>query len=232
MKARRRHELKENVLARELVQLREFFSRYGTWMLTGVIAAGLVVLIVTRVRSSRRQALYAERVRYAELTRDASMKDDQRLKGLAELAETARDPLTAANAAIAAADLWSRKYVGALIRSSSSEADEARRKAEELYNLVLTRYPQQSRHVAKAHFGLGALAESAGDKQAAEDHYSQAARMLNRGHPTVLEAERRLAALADLREVKFATTLPTRPAATSAPATRPAASGPSEPAGK
>ena len=222
MKAKRRHELKENVLARELVQLKEFFSRYGTWLLVGAAAVGLVLLVVGRVRASRRQALYAERARYAELTRSPSIKEEERLKGLAELAETARDPLTAADAAIAAADLWSQRYIDALVRSASPEADKARRKAEELYNLVITRYAQQSRHVAKAHFGLGALAESAGDKQAAERHYRKASQMLNRGYPVVLEAQRRLAALADFREVRFATTLPTQPTTSTAPA----ASGP------
>ena len=32
MKSKRRHELQENVLAHELVEVKQFFSKYGNWI--------------------------------------------------------------------------------------------------------------------------------------------------------------------------------------------------------
>ena len=55
MKSKRRHELQENVLAHELVEVKQFFSKYGSWIFGGSLAVLIVVLIVWFAHSRGRQ---------------------------------------------------------------------------------------------------------------------------------------------------------------------------------
>ena len=61
MKAKRRHELKENVLAHELGLLRGLFKKYGNWIL-GALVAAVVIFLIVRYFSGREQRRLQEAV--------------------------------------------------------------------------------------------------------------------------------------------------------------------------
>jgi len=228
MKSRRRHELKENVLAQELGKLKEIFSKYGNWILVG-LAAAVIVLLIVRHYTGRESARYREdKAQFEKLLTDEKIPEKDRLAGLTALAETAKDPVLAASAAIWAGDFCCERYLRALHSSDASEAQDYRRKAEDLYKMIISAHPERKLFVAKAHLGLGVLAENAGDFAAAEQQYRNVAPLVNSGYPVAQEAARRL----EMRQawsqpVEFATTLPTQPATATAPAaTAPAAEKP------
>ena len=241
MKAQRRHELKENVLAHELVQVKEFFGRYGTWILIAVAAAAVVYLGYGRLKTSR-QAEYAnEKTRYTELVVTREMKPQERAEGLANLFETARNPVIAAAAGLEAGQTWARMHMDALVRSDvvpTEQADTYRRKAQEMFEKVLAAQPEKLWTQAGAHEGLALVAENmalaavtAGDETAtkqyvaqAQEQYQEVARLLGPSDPATRNARERIEALNHIGPIRFATTLPapeTQPAPATAPATAP-----------
>lgn len=225
MKAKRRHELKENVLAHELGEIKAFFGKYGNWVLAGVTAVAVVLLVVWYYHraSTRREA--EEQGQYTRLTRHADVEDEERLKGLVEMVETAKDPVVAAGSAVYLGEFCYNKYVDALRRGNRHEAQDWRKKAEQYFRLTIEKYPDRKVYLTKAHLGLGDLALNAGDLASAEAQYEKAGRSVHAAHPLAMNAQRKLRDLKTLSEpVRFATTTQaTQPAAPAAsgPATRP-----------
>lgn len=221
MKARRRHELKENVLAHELGQLKEFLGKYGNWVFGG-LAAAVIVLLVARHYVGRGQARYDEdKQRLEQLQQDAKLLPGQRLDKLTGLLETIENPVLAAEAAVWAGDLCVDEQLKALHEANRSEAAGYASKAEGYYTQVISKYPDTKLFVAKAHLGLGILAENAGAPAKAKEHYEEILRLVNSGYPVAQEAKRRLGMhQAWSRPVRFSTA-PAEPTTATAPATGP-----------
>lgn len=233
MKARRRHALKENVLAHELGEIKSFFSRYGNWVLAGVVAVVIVVLVVLYYQKLSKKRLADEAAEYERLARYANIEEDVRLNGLIELAETAKDPVVGAGSAVYVGDICSHKRLDALRRANHPAARDWRQKAERFYRLVIERYPERKLFQAKAHLGLGVLAEDGGELESARAAYEQARRSVNDAYPVAREAQRRLANLQAWSEpVRFATTTQASQPATGPSATQPASRPAKAPAGE
>jgi tetratricopeptide (TPR) repeat protein len=224
MKADRRHELKENALSSELLTLWGFLKRHGNliaWVALG--AAIVVLLIVWSVRSSRAAD---ERLRdqYYELTLRAET-DESVLNGLRELSDNKKNPQIAALAAVGVGD---RLSLLAAINPAQRQA--MIREAADYYDKAIRSAGDQAYIVAKAHFGLAKLNETAGDFEAAKRHYQAAIGAVPVGDPVRKQAEDGLAKLDNLRTpVLMAATAPatepdTQPAtqAATTPATGPA----------
>jgi len=212
MKAQRRHELKENVLAHELTKLREIFAKYGNWIV-GALAAAAIVLLVARYYVGRGEAQYmSEKARFERLV-GGELKDDERLEGLEDMAHNATDEVLGASSAIWAGSFCADRFLKAL-QVSPAEAARHRKKAEEFYRIVLSKYPGRKLFAAKAQLGLGVMAENAGDRTAAMERYRQVAPLVHGRHPVAVEAMRRLNRLRQsrTRPARFATTRATQPA--------------------
>jgi len=228
MKSNRRHELRENVLAHELVNIKEFFSRYGNWILTSVTVVALVLVVWMYYRGRVERRFSSEKTDLVKYTRQPGLTEDERLDGLIGLAETAKDTLVGSRAAVRAGDFCSQKYLDAIRRSDSLQTQQWREKAERYYRLAIDKYPNRKPLAAKAYLGLGILAESAGDAAAAEANYDQVGRLVHAGFPAAIEARRRSRLLQGwLEPVRFATTTQsTQPASSPSTAPRPASTLP------
>ncbi len=228
MKSQRRHELKENVLAHELGQMKRFFNRYGNWIWGVGLAVLIVVLIAWHYRSRSAAELVEQRSRFESLRNDVLDPDKQAsaLTGLIDLAENASDPVVSASACLYVANFHAGQHGIALIRSETDKSLEHRKKAEKYYRLVVDRHSQRKIFVAKARFGLGVLAENAGDWTSARSEFEHVRRIVGEGFPVAVDAGLRLKQLDVWRkQVRFSTTMPsitptTMP--TTAPATMPA----------
>ena len=229
MKAQRRHELHENVLAHELGRIKVFFNRYGNWIMGLAVAVLVVLLVVWHYRSRSAAELIEQSAWYGTLKRDVYVPDKQEsaLEGLIDLAEDARDPLLSASAYMLSADFCAEQYVTGRRRSDSKQATEYREKAKKYYRLVIEKHPDRKVFVAKARLGLGMLAESAADWATAKSEYEQVKRSLDDSFPVSAEAQRRLNNLEVWsKPFRFATTAPATEPATTGPTTKPAQTQP------
>jgi hypothetical protein len=223
MKAKRRRELKENILAHELAQLRQFLGKYGSWIALAIVAVAVVLVVVWRLRAQERATFAREKQELEVLQLHPDMPRKDRLDGFRRLAESAETPVVAASSAVDAANMYSQDAVRAA-DPDGPEARQARENAARYYRMALERHakvkPKLSLTAASAHYGLGILAENQGDKAAARNHYEQALALGGKEH---LAGER----LQRLDEWFAARRFPaTRPATAPATASAPAASGP------
>jgi hypothetical protein len=227
MKAQRRHELKENVLARELDQMRGLLSRYGNWIAGGIAAVVVVFLVVWYYHSRSVRELSEEQARLDSLVSEPNFTDEQRLEGLTGLADHARSPVVGASAAVTAGDMLSERYLDGMRRTPPEDSPQTRQQAEKSYRLAIEKYPERKLFAARAHFGLAVLAETAGDFATAKGEYEQVVRLVDATYPVAVEAQGRLRTLPlHSQPVRFATTTQ----ATQRAATRPAGRGRPAPA--
>jgi len=230
MKAKRRHELQENVLAIELGRLAEFLRRRGNHLATAVLVLALVALAVVYFvkRSGARELALQGRWDRA-MTGDLASpeKAPQRLQELTQLAEQDDEKRIAALASVALGDEFAERQL--LTRQPSERAALASR-ARGWYLRVLSQFPREELAVAKARYGLAKLAESLGQLDKAAEAYRQIKQMSNMtGQPVLYLAEMGLDHLKALESpVRMATTAPaTQP---TQPASRPATTTPAMPA--
>lgn len=222
MKSKRRHELQENVLAHELVQVKQFFSKYGNWIAGGLAAVIIVVLIVwyTGSRAETRTAEEEAQFNLAIRQVHDPAKQGGALASLAELAENAKERLLAARVARFLGDFYSSEHQAAA-KEGSGEAADFMAKAKRYYQMVIAEHSDLKALVAAAHLGLGTLALDSGDAAAAKAEYEKAVK----AHPQCsggLEARRLLKEMKERSgPVHIVTSRPTTAPAT-APATRPA----------
>ena len=222
MKSKRRHELQENVLAQELAQVKQFFSKYGNWIAGGLAAVLIVVLIVWYAHSRAEKRETEEEARFSRAVRqvDDPANEASALASLGELAENAKNRLLAARVAGSLGGFYSSKR-RASVREGSAEAADFMAKAKRYYEIVVREPSQPRQLLASAHVGLGTLAYDAGDVATAKAEYGKAVKAHPQS-PGGLEARRQLAAMAGRSgPVHIVTTLPTTAPAT-VPASRPA----------
>jgi hypothetical protein len=225
MKAKRRHELRENILAGYLTQAKDLLGKYGNWLI-GIVAAVVIIVLVIYTQVNKGQRILAEEKQrleqsagaFSAISGELKPEDKKRLDDLTDLARTAKNEMVAAEAAVAAGDLYSQLSINALVANKNGE--EFAKKAKEMYDLALT-HPKAKRSVAAAHLGLGVLLENAGDIKAAKAEYDELGKLLPMSDPLSAEASGRSNNLANWAlPVKFATTMPST-APTTRTSTRP-----------
>ena len=220
MKSKRRHELQHNVLDAELGKVIGFLQTRGIHLVLGILAVVLiVVLIVTAVNSYHRKR-YDLEVRFAQAITLVSGIEDS-IASLEQLAGQDTDKRIAAMACATLADMY-------VLQTYEDQADVSPERKQSLidqavlyYRQVISDFPDQPVAVAKAHLGLGSLAESRGDFTQALAEYEAIRRIPDPKIQLVgLRAVRNLEALATRRApVAMATTAPATP--TTLPATGP-----------
>ena len=224
MKARRRHDLKQNVLDAELAKGVKFLKKRGAHIAWGVLIAALIIFAVVYIRSRKTSAMGNVQARFRQLTRyadnpglaqdspDASA--DNVLAGFKELAQQDTDERIAALSTVRVGEIYAqRAFVAAATDKTAQEGfleDSAG-----YYRKAIASFPEQSQAVARAHLGLAQLAETRGDLDAARTEYKAVAAMGARAPANMVE----LAA----DSLKKLDKLDTRPLAATAPspATKP-----------
>ena len=238
MKKERRHELSENVLAHELAQAKTFLQRYGNWIigaLSILIIAGLIAWYHHRkVNEELANETYRYQALINSLNKMQSSQDskdvEQCISELEELAQSAKSPIISALSAINVADLMAGRYTYALSQGQAVEAEKYRKKAEKFYQFVLNKHSDRKIFVAKAHFGLGTLAENQGKWEMAISEYQKVRRSLISAYPVVSQAIFRINRIRQWtkpgsKPIRLATTIPaTQPATNSSATTQPTTS--------
>ncbi len=210
MKARRRHELQQNVLDAELARVVEFFRKYGTYMVWGAVIAALVLLVTTYSISKSRERRRNVHARYERAMTDRTITLDERLKDLKALVEQDVDSDIAALACVAVGDHSAARLATARSTAPATERKRFRDEAETYYRKAIARFADRPVIVGRAHLGLALLAESRRDFDAAEAEYHAvlAAAQLQAG-PLADAAAKGLETLDQLRlPVAMATTAP------------------------
>jgi hypothetical protein len=200
MKAQRRHELKQNTLARSLENLPEVSRRHGTKILL-VLAVGLAValLLRSRVTSSRTQAAQAayslnhgrelieqlqeasERIpstQFIPVAREISKGVEQAVQ---QVLDSTDDPALLAEARLVQGDLnWQLASMpdppGATTRPELAlprTDEQLLQAAAEAYQAVLDDPSAPKQAVTTAHLSLAAVAENRRQWEAAREHYQR-----------------------------------------------------------
>ena len=233
MKARRRHQLQENVLAIELGKIAEFLRRRGSYLATGLLIAAVIVLVIVYFwRQSQTKQLWA--IVEWDRVKAGRVAPDQLVGVLTNLAEQSDNDRIAALAGVELGYEYARRLLHA---QHTSERLALLEKAQAWYSLTIQKFPRQKLAVAKAHLGLGKLAETARQWNVAAEHYRRVTMMSDlAGQPVVQLAEAGLRQLNALKEpVRMATSAPATkpvPRPASAPATRPTPGPTTRPAGE
>jgi len=220
MKAKRRHELHENVLGAELTQVIDFFRRRGALIAWGLLIAALIVLVVFYARDKSRKKAFERRSQLDKALMDANLTPTERIGILKDL--SAKNDLIAARATLALGDMFARRMA-----VTGPDADPAAWRtlgdqAAAYYRDAIARFGEMKVQVAKAHLGLAVLAENRRDFEAARSEYEIVANDEGlAGQPVAELAREGLAGLKLLAEgeVRMATTAPAEPA--TQPATQP-----------
>lgn len=160
MKTQRRQELRTNELAQMLDEAREFFQRWGSYVVGGVlVVVVLVALIVYRAKAAE-QALSDAWTQLSELQRNAfftqsreKRRDDEielGFTGLEELAAQAKDPALVFEALSSKGRIAEQLSMMAEAGVDAHYLDEA----EEAYQVLRDRLPENALAVAVALTGL------------------------------------------------------------------------------
>lgn len=236
MKSERRHELKENALASEFGKMRSFFDRYGNYVLL-VAGAAVLIFVVTWVWHGRSQRARAEENALFENAQMSVLEKGPGAKpalaDLANLAENAHVKALGAKAAVLSGDVYLQVYIEAVAKGQEEQAADARKSVEQYYRLALDKYKGQTLQAAQAHYGLGVMHETAGQRDEALKEYKVAAELGGKNYQIgKMAAEAGKALESQSQPARLATTTSApggaivfRPTTSTAPASMPA-SGP------
>ncbi len=198
MKSERRHELKENVLAHELVQFKDFYNKYGKWLITCLFVVLLGWLSYRLYRSSVNKTLADQTLQFDSAQNDLLMGDSQQREAaartLADLARSAKDSILAGRAAARLGDYYVEELRRAL-PGNRPEADEHLANARRYYKLILDKHVDSDVLAARASFGLGALAQDLGEHDEARAHFKKVSSFAQFGSLLALRAKEQLAML-------------------------------------
>lgn len=210
MKSRRRHELQDNVLRKELGMAVEFFRKYSTYIVWGGVLAALVLLVATYSITKSRDRQRDIHARYERAMNDRTIKLDDRLKDLKALAEQDTNRDIAALACLRVGDQSASLLVTAGSSTLKIERKGYRDQAEAYYRKAIAGFGDRPVIVGRAHLGLALLAESRRDFDTAEAEYQVVlATPQLQGGPLADAATRGLETLDELRlPVAMATTAP------------------------
>ena len=211
MKSQRRHELQHNLLDAELGKIIGFFKKYGNYIAWGVLIAALIILVATYSVSKQRRAVTDIHARYDRAMTDSGVKPDDRINDLTALAVQDADSKVAALACIAAGDAYGAKLVTSLAPMSADQRKENIRQAEVYYRMAINNFANRPEIVARAHFGLGRLAENQRNFDTAQTEYQAVLSMplKTSGGTIYAAAKKALEGLDELRTpIPMATTAP------------------------
>ena len=222
MKSRRRHELQENVLGSEITKVVAFFRRRGNVIAWGALVLALIGFVI--VYAQRRSTASAARVhgQFDKAMLDDTATPDERVQILRELIDQDDDRRIAAQAHV---ELGNELAARMLVAGPTIDPLEYKRLAEgatSYYLIVIRTFADQTLPVAEAHLGLGQLAETRGDFDAARMEYQIVLQNKDlSGYPVADRAQMSLDQLDEIaRPVAMASTAPaTQP--TTAPTIQP-----------
>ncbi len=209
MKAKRRHDLQENALGAEIVDIIEFFKKRG-----GTILAVLLIVVVAcalgyYMVSSRTETAAKLQRRLDRAMTDPSLGVEARERELKDLSGT-DDKRIAAVASVELGDHYSRVL---LFGDTSADPGERRQlvdSAGAAYKSVIENDQSPTEALAKARVGLGKLSETLGDLSGARSLYEAVINTPGiEGHAAYGKAVRALEALDSLGEpVRLAASAP------------------------
>jgi TolA-binding protein len=198
MKAKRRHDLQTNQLARFMENMPEFLKLHGNKVLLGVIFIALLIVLMRYRASSAEQrneavslSLGNARNGISELRRaDPMAPPIQQASQRKQVLTAARDSIQTvldesddaaikAQALLARGDLfWTVANLPPVQGAATQPAlqfpqsnDELLKQAETSYQQILKEYPNEKRAVASAQFGLAAIRENQKQFDEAEKIY-------------------------------------------------------------
>ena len=226
MKAKRRHELQENVLSADLAQIVDFFKEKGTTVLVGFLAVVVIAAIVAYAYGSIRDKRIKLRNDLDRALKDRSLSPAQRVGILERLGGQDDDKQIAAQALVNLGDEFARRMLVAGPEADTLQWKDFADAAENYYRRAAQTYPDQRLSVANAHFGLAKLAESRKDLDTARAEYQAVLAVAElEGYPVAGMARQAMENVDDLaKPAPMATTAPAEPETQPATetATRPA----------
>lgn len=213
MKAKRRHQLQENDLARELVKIGQFLKEHGNKLATGALVVAVLIFAYVLFFGGTDTEMLAIQRSWGDIMTGRS-DQARRVEMLQNLTEQTRDRRIAA---LAGAQLGYEYATRALVAGTSSERQANQTAAAQEYQRVLSEFGSYPEAVAKAHYGMAKLHETQGRLNEAAVEYKKVVDQSElTGYPVRLLAEMNLRGLARLREpVNLVSTPPpamTRPA--------------------
>lgn len=227
MKQTRRKELKTNDLSVYLHQMQEWTQQNATYLLVGVAAVVLILVIALVIKRNRYQEMQLAWTEYNDLRQTDPAEKPETLEKIRNLAAQQLD--NADLGALAVQLHGDAAYRIAL--TLTDPKDQARRaelmaEAKKAYQTALDRYGSRQDVRARARLSLGSVEENlvvagTGSVEAARKYYEQVISDVVDGRPSVYEPLAR-EKLMDLEErLAKLEIIATRPAET-APATAPA----------
>lgn len=212
MKATRRHDLQENELARSLGDAVQFARQNANWIIGGIVAVLVVLLLVWYVMSQRQEGRQKQWQRYEALSNAVLVQGRIRGPESQSLPPRTRQELTQLASETSQPNLaaWANVQIGysafeELTRRradlEAADVDLLAGEARQAYERVIANYPAQAAAVGEAHMGLGKLAESLNDFDTARKQYSAVVAMEGKAQPlTISMARSRLSELGKLAE--------------------------------
>ena len=220
MKAKRRHELQENVLSSELAQVVGFFKKRGSAIAWGVLIAALIVFVIVYVRGKSQKKAARLQQDFDTAMTAATLTPEARKDILRSLAEQNDDERIAALSVVRLGDIYLAEMTVAGPTTDPVEWKRLGDEAGRWYRVAIDSFGDETLPVAKAHFGLGKLAENRRDFETARVEYQAAIRITElSGQDVVKRASWSMQRLELLgKPVAMATTAPA-PKAEAQPAT-------------
>lgn len=216
MKSDRRHELAHNVLDNELSRGFGFAKKHLNSILGVLIAALLVVAVVTYARNRSRQQHMELQQQLDDVMFSANQySPDERIEQLRQLAGQDTDVYVAAMSNVQLGNILLLQRLYDPAPREQMQKDEQLSQAREHYQKVIDNYADQTVPVALAKMGLGRLAVVGGDYAEAKAQYDAVLKMEGLAGQPVLEQVK--ASLAELGRLQQPV-----PMASTAPATQPA----------
>lgn len=196
MKSQRRHDLKDNALARKIYEIPTFGAKYGLRILLGVILVLLLVILIRQRMNyasqlsnrlamdlSSSQTMLAQ-LRNLDPTDPSFINLRDRLRteidrNLNDLIKTSTDPNQLAQAYLAKGDLcWKLANLPTPPPASTQPSPAADldinallSESSDAYNTILHKYLQSNvAYIINAYFGLAYIAENRGDWNAARNY--------------------------------------------------------------
>ncbi len=219
MKARRRHELHQNVLETELTKGVDYLKQRRTPIVWGVVLLMLVVFVgwysINKVRTSQRDL----QATYDRLSTSTNLPAQEFLDGMKSLSESSNESI-AALATVQVAKFYLARFsaMGGMLSEPQQKglADQA----AAYFRRAIQKFGNQREVVAESHLGLGRLAEGEGDFATALKEYQTVTGMMDLGGtPVGVEAGTAIDQLDKIKTpVRMATT---SSAPSTAPATQP-----------
>jgi len=216
------------VLDAELGRVVSFLKTKGNYILWAAVVAALIAAIVMYVGRRYRDTRERLQAQYDQLMLsqgDPTVRPDDVLQGMKDLAAQYDDKRIGALASVHVGDLYAARATTA---ATEAERKSLQDQAAAYYARAAEAFPDQPMGIAKAHLGLAKLAEDRRDFKVAEAQYRAVLAMTDlAGYPVTAAAEQALKDLPALKEpVPMAATAPSTQPAETQPASRPAASAP------